>query len=55
MIAELEIMVFPPSMMFCAPAMVALRDTLFPVSCNHDGTSRSKRFQSEIPFLYILT
>lgn len=33
MIAPLAMMVFPPSMMFCGPEMVALRETLFPVSC----------------------
>jgi len=32
MIAPLEIMVFPPKMMFCGPAIVALRETLLPVS-----------------------
>jgi hypothetical protein len=31
-IAPLEMMVFPPRMMFCGPAIVARRDTLFPVS-----------------------
>lgn len=32
MIAPFEIIVFPPRIMFCGPAMIALRDTLFPVS-----------------------
>ena len=33
-IAPLEIIVFPPRMIFCGPAIVARRDTLFPVSCS---------------------
>lgn len=32
MIAELDIIVFPPRIMFCGPAIVALLDTLLPVS-----------------------
>ena len=32
MIAPLDIIVLPPRMMFCGPAIVARRDTLFPVS-----------------------
>ena len=38
MMAPLAMMVFPPRMMFCGPEMVALRETLFPVSytvCMH--------------------
>jgi hypothetical protein len=31
-IAPLDIIVFPPRMMFCGPEMVARLDTLFPVS-----------------------
>lgn len=32
MIAPFEMIVFPPRIMFCGPAIIALRDTLFPVS-----------------------
>ena len=33
MIALLAMIVLPPSIIFCGPAMVARRETLLPVSC----------------------
>ena len=39
MIAPFEMIVLPPRMIFCGPAMIALRDTLLPVSCRSSHTS----------------
>ena len=44
MMAPLAMMVLPPRMIFCGPAIVALRDTLLPVSCvsaDEEGRGRN--------------
>ena len=40
MMAPLAMIVFPPRMMFCGPEIVALRETLFPVSYTNSQQGR---------------
>lgn len=51
MIALLDMMVLPPRMMFCGPAIVARRETLLPVSFERVyDLSRHKRRLWLVPF-----